>query len=186
MIKVSKETQHRMRQFMLTEQEVYMASLMAAGHSDMEAYSVIYSPNVCSDESLHADVGRLKMRKKGIKDLVDTLTRVNMKGLQVSVGSENGAVGKALKKPKKASLKSGGFDPRDKDSIIGVLSDQLFLATDPKVKADIAMKIADLQRMKNDETKDEQQVVHFYLPLGCKRCKLYVDEREKKKSETKL
>lgn len=179
MIKISKETQNRMRQFMLTEQEVYLASLIAAGHSDEEAYSLIYEPNTLSDESLHVLVGRVTSRKKGIKDLVDTLTRVNMKGLTVQIGSANDAMNKKLgrKGRKKASTE---FDPTNKDSIIRVLSDQLELATDPKTKTDIAMKIADLQRMKQDENKDEQELVHFYLPITCKRCSLYVQEKKRK------
>jgi hypothetical protein len=181
MIKISKETQNRMRQFMLTEQEVYLASLIAAGHSDEEAYSLIYEPNTLSDESLHVLVGRVTSRKKGIKDLVDTLTRVNMKGLTAQIGSASEAMNKKLgRKSKKKSAGEGGFDPTNKDSIIRVLSDQLELATDPKTKTDIAMKIADLQRMKQDENKDEQELVHFYLPLTCKRCSLYVAEKKRK------
>ena len=87
------------------------------------------------------------------------------------------------RKSKKKSAGEGGFDPTNKDSIIRVLSDQLELATDPKTKTDIAMKIADLQRMKQDENKDETELVHFYLPLTCKRCSLYVAEKKKKESE---
>lgn len=179
MIKISKETQNRMRQFMLTEKEVYLASLIAAGHSDEEAYSLIYEPNTLSDESLHVLVGRVTSRKKGIKDLVDTLTRVNMKGLTVQIGSANDAMNKKLgrKGRKKAYTE---FDPTNKDSIIRVLSEQLEVATDPKTKTDIAMKIADLQRMKQDENKDEQELVHFYLPITCKRCSLYVAEKKRK------
>ena len=104
-----------------------------------------------------------------------------MKGLTAQIGSASEAMNKKLgRKSKKKSAGEGGFDPTNKDSIIRVLSDQLELATDPKTKTDIAMKIADLQRMKQDENKDEQELVHFYLPLTCKRCSLYVAEKKRK------
>lgn len=41
-----------------------------------------------------------------------------------------------------------------------------------KERVDALMKIADLQRMKQDENKQDEKRVHFYLPLSCDRCKL--------------
>jgi hypothetical protein len=38
-----------------------------------------------------------------------------------------------------------------------------------------------LQRMKQDENKDETELTHFYLPLTCKRCSLYCQEIDKRK-----
>ena len=74
-------------------------------------------------------------------------------------------------------------DYRNKDTLIEELSLQADSATSPKEKSDILMKIADLQRMKSGENKDETELVHFYLPLTCKRCSLYVAEKKKKESE---
>jgi hypothetical protein len=42
---------------------------------------------------------------------------------------------------------------------------------DGKEKADILNRIADLQQMKKEELKKEDERVHFYLPLQvCKDC----------------
>jgi hypothetical protein len=75
--------------------------------------------------------------------------------------------------------KENVLDLRDKDSIIEALAEQYGKAQDPKIKTDIAMKAADLQRMKNDETKNEEQLRHFFLPLRCKDCGLYIEESKK-------
>lgn len=46
------------------------------------------------------------------------------------------------------------------------------------------MKIADLQQMKKDEnTEEEEETVHYYLPLQCYRCSLFIADRAKRKAE---
>lgn len=50
---------------------------------------------------------------------------------------------------------------------------------------DIKKMIADITRVKQDEIKDEDDLVHFYVPIQCHQCKLYEDAKNKlkKKSE---
>ena len=45
------------------------------------------------------------------------------------------------------------------------------------------MKIADLQQMKKDENTEEEETVHYYLPLQCYRCSLFIADRAKRKAE---
>lgn len=63
---------------------------------------------------------------------------------------------------------------RDKDAILSELESTLPNLSG-KEKADVLMKIADLQQMKKeeDETKTEDRTVHYYLPLNCLKCGLY-------------
>lgn len=60
---------------------------------------------------------------------------------------------------------------RDKDFIIAeLIKTQQGLSG--KEKADIINRIADLQQMKKEENKSEEERVHFYLPLPvCNDCK---------------
>ena len=45
---------------------------------------------------------------------------------------------------------------------------------DPKQKTEILMKLADLQQMKKDTTKEEEDnTIHYYLPINCSSCELY-------------
>lgn len=41
--------------------------------------------------------------------------------------------------------------------------------------------IADIKNMKKDEDKTEETTVHFYLPLKCQFCELYISKQKTKK-----
>jgi hypothetical protein len=59
---------------------------------------------------------------------------------------------------------------KDKDFIIAELI-KAAADLDGKEKADVLNRIADLQQMKKEELKKEDERVHFYLPLSvCKDC----------------
>ena len=93
MIAISKITLEYMSRYLLTEKEAYMAMLMAAGAEQAEAYSIMFPNNFTTKKALDEEASKLCRAKKGIKDLSNILTRVNMKGL-----SENPENGKKKKK----------------------------------------------------------------------------------------
>jgi hypothetical protein len=45
---------------------------------------------------------------------------------------------------------------------------------------DIKKLIADLSKVKQDEIKEEDDVVHFYVPIQCHNCNLYMKGKGKK------
>ena len=47
------------------------------------------------------------------------------------------------------------------------------------------MQIADLQRMKQEENKEEAEQVVYYHPVSCYRCAMYAEARKKQKEETR-
>ena len=75
------------------------------------------------------------------------------------------------------------IDFSERNNVIEALSRSANLEKDNVRRAKILSQIADLQRMKQDENKDEQELVHFYLPLTCKRCSLYMEAEKKKREE---
>jgi len=59
---------------------------------------------------------------------------------------------------------------RDKDTILSALEAEL-PTLKGKDRLDCLMRIADLQQMKKEETKNDEERVHYYLPLPiCKDC----------------
>ena len=46
---------------------------------------------------------------------------------------------------------------------------------------DIKKMIADISRVKQDDLQEEEDVVHFYVPIQCHNCKLYEDAKKKMK-----
>ena len=49
---------------------------------------------------------------------------------------------------------------------------------DPK-RVDVLMRFADLAQMKKEEIKEEDSTIHFYLPLSCNNCSLYLNRNKK-------
>ena len=76
-------------------------------------------------------------------------------------------------------------DYTDKDTLLKELSRMVSNAHNVRERNDVLKSIADITRMKNDENKDEAKLIHFYVPLTCKRCNLYVAEMEKRKEKQK-
>ena len=76
-------------------------------------------------------------------------------------------------------------DYTDKDTLLKELSRMVSNAHNVRERNDVLKSIADITRMKNDENKDEAKLIHFYVPLTCKRCNLYVAELEKRKEQQK-
>ena len=64
------------------------------------------------------------------------------------------------------------MDYTDKGTILRELAKEANAATNAKERAAILMQIAELQRMKQDENREEEERVHFYLPLTCDKCEL--------------
>lgn len=50
---------------------------------------------------------------------------------------------------------------------------------DPKLKAELLMRLADLEGMKKQETTQEEEKTKYYLPLKCSQCKLYIAAKDK-------
>lgn len=69
---------------------------------------------------------------------------------------------------------------RGKDDIVAELNILANATKDPKQKTEILMKLADLQQMKKDKTQDEEDTtVHFYLPISCYQCPLFLASKKK-------
>ena len=74
------------------------------------------------------------------------------------------------------------YNTEIKTSVLSGLETKLALLRG-KDRADVLMKIADLQQMKKDENTEEEETVHYYLPLQCYRCSLFIADRAKRKAE---
>lgn len=48
---------------------------------------------------------------------------------------------------------------------------------------DVKKMIAEITRVKQDEMKEEEDVVHFYVPIQCHNCSLYMAQKAKKERE---
>lgn len=68
------------------------------------------------------------------------------------------------------SVQSYGYNLRTKDGVLAAMEEEANKTADPKQRADIILKIADLQKMKNEDDKEQKKLVYYYLPLHCNIC----------------
>ena len=65
------------------------------------------------------------------------------------------------------------FETLSKPQIAKILQDTIMTTTDPKLKADLAIKLADLQGYKKEKTEKEEKRVRYYLPVKCSFCEFF-------------
>lgn len=62
---------------------------------------------------------------------------------------------------------------RSKDETLEELNFLASQTTDAKLKAELLMKIADLQNWKKEQQVEESEQIKYYLPQKCSHCELY-------------
>lgn len=141
-------------------QERVMADLMAIGYKSADAYVAAFGYQVnLSDDYLKGEMERIISKQNFNKYFNKSQHRIE-------------------KRMDKLHEEEEKIELIDKDQ---VLKEILALAyklpkNDPK-RIEMLMKYADLQQMKKDEVKDEDTTVHYYLPLSCYNCSLYLEEK---------
>jgi len=84
---------------------------------------------------------------------------------------------------RKSLLMNEAMQNRNKEDIITELNKLASISNDTKLKAEILMKVADLEGMKKQEVKQDEKLIHYYLPLRCSKCSLYTAAKDKKERE---
>lgn len=157
--------------YQLTPDDVFFCMLVASGASRGEAYATIFRPRSTKIETAQRGAAQLAKDKPGINKLIRSF--------------EDSPKSKKKKKNTEAEEeeKAGNVvQYRDKDAVLSGL-EQTLPYLRGKDRADVLMKIADLQQMKKDENTEEEETVHYYLPLQCYRCSLFIADRAKRKAE---
>lgn len=147
----------------LSPQERALADLCLAGWKEQDAYVLIYGMNPAYSDEWH---------KAKIKQITNDENYA--KYIQ---RSQKKAERKAAREEQKAATTETTADIRmlDKDSVLRELLYTInSLPVDDPKRADVLMKYADLTQMKKEEVVKEDKTVHFYLPISCKNCELYL------------
>ncbi len=80
---------------------------------------------------------------------------------------------------------STDIENRSKQDIARELNVLATQTGDPKLKAELLMRLADLEGMKKLETTEEEEKIKYYLPLKCSQCALYKQAKEKQNTKKK-
>lgn len=141
---------------------------------DAYAFSGLWNPTYSNLMNIQ-DMNRLLSDDKGVVEYIDTKVKET----------------EALKKKAK---KAAAEEEKDRTAI-NDLDMTAELSKDAQLKElliakqkhpvgskewlDIKKMIADITRVKQDEIKEEDDVVHFYVPIQCHNCSLYIKSKEK-------
>lgn len=161
--------------YQLTPDDVFFCMLVASGASRGEAYATIFRPRSTKIETAQRGAAQLAKDKPGINKLI--------RSFEDNRADNDSHKSKKKKKSTETEEKAGNVvQYRDKDAVLSGL-EQTLPYLGGKDRADVLMKIADLQQMKKDENTEEEETVHYYLPLQCYRCSLFIADRAKRKAE---
>ena len=151
----------------LTIQQKAMADLMAMGWKQQDAFLLSHDLNPAYSDGWHkrqiADI----MEKEQWKDYYSRVETIRKKSERMT-------------QIESASFQENAFT---KDEVANELIRTIrsLPVSDPK-RADVLMKYADLTQMKKADDNSDDKTVHFYLPLSCKQCELYLEHKKKRKN----
>ena len=126
---------------------IILADLLLGGYTESEAYDIAYSEDIA----------------KSAKQIIIDRERV----LQ-SDGYKRAYEDR--RESRKYTTES--TDLRDREKVARDLNMLINQTTDPKLKAELLMKLADLQQMKKDASAVDDDPVQFFLPVSCEKCML--------------
>ena len=150
--------------YQLTPDDVFFCMLVASGASRGEAYATIFRPRSTKIETAQRGAAQLAKDKPGINKLIRSF-------------EDNRAAFLPDNDSPKSKKKKKNTEAEEEEKAGNVVQYR------DKDRADVLMKIADLQQMKKDENTEEEETVHYYLPLQCYRCSLFIADRAKRKAE---
>lgn len=176
MVEVSRETAKKARSYKLKPEELAFADLLAAGWDAADAYSVAVRTGVVTwtKEALRDEIKRLSELegvKKRVYDLQNTATKEMEKKIRESIREDDKELlRKATSKENKLIELQAAADAATRNSPEWFKANQM---------------IVDITKMKQDEIKNDDNTVHYFLPVAypsscqnclyskCKECKYY-------------
>lgn len=177
----SKRVTELQRIYSLNPEDVFFCMLVASGATRQEAYAAIYRPTTNGTGTIASKATALQNSKPGVAQLIEAI-QYQRAGAPTKTTSPKEDAAKIAESNKVDKKTLDTF--RSKDGILEGLIKVLPSVTG-KDKAAVLIQIADLQRMKQDENKEEAQQVLYYHPIACHRCQLYKEFREKQRAEAK-
>ena len=157
-------TKADMKNYGLSVKELAMIDLIALGWDMKDAYFAMFNEGMTWDKGYlykkissitdsNGAMKRMEYRKKGIK-LERQLSDENIEDIDLDEVSKENTLKELIKAKKQ--FKAG-----------------------TKEWLDIQKQIIEVTQMKKDEVKEEETTVHYYLPLWCEECALYLKSKRK-------
>lgn len=152
----------------LSVEEVAMSELMAIGWEQTDAYIVTFNKGLSKSES--------ELRRITDEIVANPSFRKHMEDVNLKMREENIAASKRM---------TGEDDTFIEQSSKEYTLRQLVAAREAFQPGSsdwlkINQQIIDVTQMKKDEIKEEDNTIHYFLPLRCYQCALFQRESDKK------
>lgn len=163
-MEITSNTQRIMRYYLLEAREVVMGMLMSRGMGRDEAYAFAYDKLTLGKVAIKSQAASVYGKREGIRQLVEDMSKGDVK-----TSGKGGGTGKGddLREARELRSKDDALDAVNRLIVDGNLTDKEKLAA-----IDLLNK---LQQWNKEESKEDEKLVHFYLPLRCRDCSLYND-----------
>lgn len=180
-------------------EEYHFCTLVNLDFSESDAFILAYQPPI-SNPTRIKEMARNLMATQPVKIYLSYLAKVKnyeqdekkkkMNKLRKQIEEEVRAsmgigCSQQVAEGSPAPLSQNRNSNRTKEDIISELNAELATQEDPKIRLDIYKQLADLQGMKKEQEKDDDNTIHYYFPLNCKMCGLYQKAEEEEKNELK-
>lgn len=141
---------------------------------DAYAFSGLWNPTYSTLMNIQ-DMNHLLKEDAGVVEYIESkvkeqeaLKKKAKKAIEQAEKQELSEIDMATELSKEAQLKE-------------LLSAKALHPVGSKEWLDIKKMIADISRVKQDDIQDEEDVVHFYVPIQCHNCSLYLAQKAKNK-----
>lgn len=115
-------------------------------------------PTTTTGEALYASISRW-FKSPEVQAFIELETK--RRQIAVTIDDEN----------------NGNSQTVSRDELLKELT-VLFRSTpDPKLKAELGMKIAEIEKYKQVDRPTDEDTIHYYLPLKCNKCVLYLNAK---------
>lgn len=148
-----------MKKQALTLQEKAFADLIISGWKQAQAYIIVFPETNAKSNSINTIASRIA-NTPHIKDYITQKIAINKEGKN------------------KIDEIDVDLTHIDKVELSKHLTILFYNETDPKLKSEIGMKLADLNQFKKEQTETQQQV-RYYLPMPENEFISYISERAK-------
>lgn len=159
------------KDYELTPQDVFFAILCANGCGRAECFLHIYQPQQKSASSIINGAAKLVKDKPNIIKLINDLKERN-KIIPLTADLEAGR--NKRKEEEKAKADGWNSNQTPEENLKRIIEKELY-KLEPKEKIDAARNLAKLYGVQDDA----KETRHYYLPLSCKHCKLYIEAEDK-------
>lgn len=160
------------KDYNLTPQDVFFSILCANGTGRAETFAHIYRPQFLTHSAITNGAAKLVKDKPQILKLIADLKERN----KIIPLTADLSLSKEIKKKEEAE---GWNDNQTTEQNLMRIIKKNLPKLDPKEKVDAARQLAKLLGLK----EDVKETPHYYLPLSCNNCRLYIDAEDKARNK---